>query len=275
MRTTSAFRISIVLLCAAAAAILIVPALFGHDMWLEADSFQVEPGREVVARNGNGTIFVQSENAVTPDRIAQLMLVGPESRRPASPVAKVVGEWLELRWIPELPGNYWLALATRPMRLAMTGAEFNEYLEHDGVPGVLRRRQETGILDRDEVEEYSKYVKAFFQCGKALSSNFGAPLGLRIEIIPEQNPYLLTPGDGLPVRVLFEGEPLSGLTLHAGYDAAPSGVFSGETDGTGRAVIPITASGHWYIRGIHLIQVDGPDHSYESYWAAMTFAVRD
>jgi len=35
-------------------------------------------------------------------------------------------------------------------------------------------------------------------------------LGQKIEIVLQQNPYLLGPGDSLDVKVLFEGKPLVG-----------------------------------------------------------------
>ncbi len=40
------------------------------------------------------------------------------------------------------------------------------------------------------------------------------------------------------------------------------------------SVVRISEPGRWYIRGIHLFQVDQEDHSYESYWATFTFQVK-
>ncbi len=51
-------------------------SVYGHDMWLESSSYFAEPGAELTISAENGFIFVQSENAVTPDRIITLKAVG-------------------------------------------------------------------------------------------------------------------------------------------------------------------------------------------------------
>ena len=38
--------------------------LLAHDMWLESSAFLTQPGEIVTIRNGNGTIYSKSENAV-------------------------------------------------------------------------------------------------------------------------------------------------------------------------------------------------------------------
>ena len=244
-----------------------------HDMWLESSSFMTFPGEKVTIRNGSGTIFQKSENALAPDRIAALLGLDPDGKKFGPGTPYVDGNWLNLDFHPEKYGNYWIALASRPRKIALSGADFNNYLEHDGIPGVLEQRKEKGILDRDEVEEYSKHVKIYLQSGKKRSRNQSRVLGLKIEIVPLKNPYVLQAGDSLPVRVFYGGRPLAGLDLHAGSDSRFSEASHQVTGSDGKAVIPLSTSGRWYIRGIHLFQVDEQDHSYESYWATLTFEV--
>ncbi len=252
---------------------LCVTVVTAHDMWLESSSFLTFPGEKITIRNGSGTIFQKSENAVAPDRIATLLGLDPDGKKFGPGTPYVDGNWLTLDFQPEKYGNYWIALASHPRKIALSGADFNNYLEHDGIPGVLEQRKEGGILDRDEVEEYSKYVKIYLQSGQKRSRNHRQPLGLKIEIVPLKNPYGLLAGDSLPVRVLYGGRPLAGLDLHAGCDAPNSEASDHVTGSGGKAVIPLSTSGRWYIRCIHLQQVDKEDHSYESYWATLTFEV--
>lgn len=246
----------------------------GHDMWLETESFVVnQAGQELVIRNGNGTIYRNSENAVTVDRIATLTAIDPTGSRLDLPTPTVEEPWLRVRFTPQLEGNYWIGLATRPSKIRLTGAEFTEYLEHDGIPSILEERRRKGISGRDEVEQYSKYVKAYLQVGDSQSLNFDSPVGLEIEIVPLTHPYRLKPGESLPVQVLFRGLPLRGMTLHAGHDGRPGDACQVETDRDGKANIDLSRPGKWYIRGIHLAQVDRESHSYESYWTTLTFQV--
>jgi hypothetical protein len=248
--------------------------LFAHDMWLEAESFFVEPGRKVTIRGGNGTIYRVSDNAVTPDRISRWIHLGPggEALDPGPP--QVEGHWLMWTFSPPTEGNYWVAVATEPRRIELPAKDFNAYLEHDGIPLVLEERRRKGILDRDEVEVYSKSVKAYLQAGASQSANFDQALGLPIEIVPEANPYGLELGDSLTVRVLFRGEPLPRFLLHGGYEDSDQEVVQLYSDDRGRVTIPITSAGRWYLRGIHLFEVADREHTYESYWASLTFEVK-
>jgi len=256
------------------ALVSLIALSLAHDMWLESESFIIkEPGSRVLIRNGNGTIYEKSENAVTTDRIARLVILDPNGNEVTPDPPVVTEPWLDIFFTPLSAGNYWVGLATRPNRIRLTGAEFTDYLEHDGIPAILRERQEKGISNREEVEQYSKYVKAFLKVGSKTAPIFNHPLGLTIEIVPLKNPYKLSSGDALPVQVLFQGEPLAGLSLHAGSDDRPQEVSSTVTDREGKASIRLSNPGRWYIRGIHLFQVDKNDHSYESYWATLTFQV--
>ncbi len=258
----------------AASAFLLLAFAFGHDMWLESDSFFVEPGREVWIRVGNGIIYEKSENAVTPDRIAVLKGLAPDAEPISIGQGEVHEEWLRFPFRAEKPGNYWIGVATKPRPIKLSGADFNSYLEHDGLPDALEERRRQGILDREEVEEYSKYVKIFLQVGESLSDNFDVPLGLAIELVPQRNPSQLSPGDELPIRALYQGEPLSGLLIHSGC-ADSSETASRRTDRRGIAAIAVPASGRCYARAIYLRQVESDEFSYRSHWAALTFEVRE
>lgn len=252
---------------------LIVSLVVAHDMWLEPHKFFVSPGEIVTIQNGNGTIYKVSENAVTPDRVSSVALMGPEGEIRQLDKLDVSGNYLEFQVDLQSPGNYWVGLATRSRPIQLTGDEFNEYLEHDGLPHVLKERKEKGISDRAEIEQYSKYVKTYLQVGEERSQNFSVPLGLEIEIVPQRNPYSLGVGQELPIQVLFRGAPLEGFVVHAGFEGQESEGVHSYTDAEGRATITLGGAGKWYIRGIHLFQVDAADHSYESYWATLTFAV--
>ncbi|GAB4237869.1 MAG: hypothetical protein Kow00109_12020 [Acidobacteriota bacterium] len=223
---------------------------------------------------GNGTIFERSENAVALERFTVLGLVSSAGLLPVR-TARIDGNWVRWEFAPPEPGTYWAVAATRPNAIEMTAAEFNEYLEHDGLPHVLDQRRKTGILDRPEKEVYSKYVKALLQVGDRPTDILAEPVGLALEILLLQHPDEVGLGGKLPVQVLFRNRPLEGFLVHAGTAARPDPPLrSVYTDAAGRAEVTITEAGRWYLRGIHLVRVDAEDHSYESYWSSVTFEVR-
>ncbi len=54
-----------------------------------------------------------------------------------------------------------------------------------------------------------KYAKAFYEQSRLFPQRFGLPL----EIIPRQDPYTVSAGDKLEIRVLYQGKPQEGVTV--------------------------------------------------------------
>jgi uncharacterized GH25 family protein len=155
-------------------------------------------------------------------------------------------------------------------------------LEHDGVLDVLASRKEKGAMDKDARELYSKHVKAVFQVGQQRSESFKTKLGYPIEIIPLQNPYQLGKGATLEVLVLKDSKPAANQLVYASYAGYHQHDDNGghveaiktRTDQHGVAKIKISATGHWYIRLIHMVPSDKDGVDYESNWATLTFEIR-
>ena len=158
----------------------------------------------------------------------------------------------------------------------------NDYLAHDGVLDVLEDRQRSGSADRAARERYSKHVKAVFQVGEARSPTFAHVLNYPIEIVPVENPYDLSVGDALTVRVLLRGAPLASQLVYASYDGHHvhdtegdhAEAFSTRTNALGMASIALTATGAWYVRLIHMEESEEDGIDYESNWATLTFEIR-
>ncbi len=102
----------------------------------------------------------------------------------------------------------------------MDAEAFNSYLKHDGVLDMLSSREENNLLESDAIEKYSKHVKAIFQVGDKKTNDWSTSLGYPIEFIPLSNPYDLSTGDTLQVKLLREGKPLANQIVYANY--APS-----------------------------------------------------
>jgi uncharacterized GH25 family protein len=154
--------------------------------------------------------------------------------------------------------------------------EFNEYLAEDGLPRILADREEQDELALPVVERYTKWAKAILRVGEQGDETFEEPVGHRIEIVPEIDPYELRQGGILPCRVLFEDEPLPGATVMATRAGGPRNESQGVTDAAGRARLQIAESGRWYLRTIHMVRpADDSEVQWESFWATVTFEVRN
>lgn len=251
-------------------------ALNAHDLFIKLDSFFVEPNTQIQVPVLNGTFSV-SENAITSDRVLDLSLVSGGSRkRLATTLWTAAGDttWLTLQ--TGASGSYVVGVSTRARDLELSAADFNEYLEHDGIPDVLQARRQSGELARDVVERYHKHVKAVFQVGERRSDDFAEILGYPAEIIPLDNPYSLEVGGILRIRCLVDGNPVARQLVIAGGDGS-AGVISersARTDADGMATFRVDGPGKWYVKFIHMVRSPEEGIDYESKWATLSFEVR-
>lgn len=260
----------------AALALLATSALLAHDLFLKLDSYFLAPDTAVRIPVLNGT-FTQSEAAVNPNRLADLSLVSPAGRTHLPPTAWSIDStrsWLSIRTGEE--GTYLVGASVRPNRIELTGPQFNDYLQEDGILDVLEARKRSNELGKAARERYSKHVKAVFQVGDARTNGFGTVLGYPAEIVPLENPYALSVGGELGVRCLVDGQPAAGQIVQWGGEGAagviPSRMVRTGPDGTAR--VKLDAPGRWYLKFVHMVPLAEADFDYESKWATLTFQVR-
>jgi len=253
--------------------ILAIATISAHDFWLIPQKFSISPGDSQTIFANTGMDFPNSLSAVTPDRVAQFILMGKSVKENIADL-KVQGNSLVAKYTFTKSGTYVVGAALKPKEIKLTAEEFNEYLLHDGLPDIYELRKKEGILDKDAVEHYSKYPKTIIQVGNKLDETPTKPLGLPIEIIPSVNPYGLKLGDDLEVTVLFQGKPLSGAEIAWSYPGLGEELAgSKKTDANGKAAVPLAKVGPYVIRLTHMEWVKKQTHEWESYWTSLTFEV--
>lgn len=261
-----------------AAGLLMISAtlLLAHDLFLKLETYFVPPGTAVRVAVLNGT-FSTSENPVAATRLRDLSVVGPGGRAALPRAAwKPQGDTTWLTLTPASAGTYVVGASLTPSHIALTAAQFNEYLEHDGIPDVLNARRSDGELTKDARERYHKHVKAILQVGDDRTNSFGAVLGYPAEIVPLKNPYATRIGDTLAVRALVDGKAVANQLVIAGgeRDGQKIEETHARSDSTGVARFALREAGKWYIKFIHMVPVSGDSVNYESKWATLTFQVR-
>jgi hypothetical protein len=250
--------------------------LLAHDLFLKLQSYLVEPGAAIEILVLNGT-FDQSENAVTADRVFDISLASPAGTERLDVAAwRAEGDstWLRLR--TGEAGTYVVGAATLPREITLEAGDFNEYLEHDGIPDILELRAERGELHRPATERYSKHVKAVFQVGTERSAGFSTVLGYPAEIVPLANPYELPVGSVLRVRCLVDRHPVPDQMVIWGGEGQDGPLPERRTrsDQDGVAEVMIDAPGKWYVKFINMVPAAEPDLDYVSRWATLTFEAR-
>lgn len=261
-------------------ALLAVELVFAHDLWLVPARFVVAPGAKVAVLLKTGDTFPVSEGAVKAERVERASLVTAGGSTPLtsfrtdgnSTVADVVA--------PRAAGGAVVEVVLKPVATKQPRASFDEFVKHEGLDAVAAQLAREPRQRDEERRTYAKYAKTLLRVGggKGAAALYAKPLGHRLEIVPEADPYALNPGDALPVRLLFDGRPLAGARLVVGSTAAAMATQSNmpgvRTDAEGRARLRLDhLGGAHYVHALHMIPASGrTDVEWESFWATLTFA---
>jgi hypothetical protein len=256
--------------------ILGASVIYAHELFIKLETYFLEAGSDIRVPILNGT-FQLSEGSVTADRVADIVVAGPEGTTRLGTDgwdASTDTTYLTIRTGP--PGTYALGIATRSRLIELDAKTFNEYLQGEGIPDVLDARREAGKLDEDAVERYSKYVKAVYQVGATRSAGWEQVFGFAAELVPLTNPYETAVGDELAFRALVSGKPVAGQLVIAGGERDGEAMEEREarTDEDGVVRFTIDRPGLWYAKFIHMVESDEDGVDYESHWATISFEVR-
>ncbi len=259
-----------------------------HDMFLKLGTYFHQPNTPATIKLFNGT-FDKSENVIARSRMKDVSLVGNgvRSNPDTSDWTEIDSTITVLNFNTGEAGTWVAGLSTYPKNIELTGDEFNEYLEHDGVLDMLEWRRQNNALGEKAVEKYSKHVKAIFQVGDKKTDDWKTVLDYPIEFVPESNPYDLKPGGSLKVKLLWNGQPLPNQLVYTGSDGAGhehSHETGSEeehhhdatqlrTEANGIVTLKDVTEGQWYLRTIHMELSKEEGLTHESNWATLTFEV--
>jgi len=270
------FRLAVLLALTAAG-----PAL-AHDFWIQPEHFWLAPGAGTPVSIVVGHGSFRQRSPVSLERITGFRSIGPDG---------VVDRRPDLRGRPDTqdpvlafkaPGVYMLALDTNSTPSDLPGLRFTDYLKVEGLTPALKLREQTGATDAPGRELFSRRAKAIVQVGpvdarpqvqaQALA-RVTQPLGLTLEIVPERNPYAPDAGDTLPVRIYYEGHPLTGALVKLNnleFDARP--VETHLSDADGRASFRVPRTGTWQLNVIWTRPIKGdPRADFETTFSSLTF----
>jgi len=261
-------------LCLALALIIATP-VFSHDLWIVPGKFVLQPGEKVRVFINSGDAFPASDALINAARIESLTFHSPSSGK--NPISGFVADAKSLtaEITASEPGAAALALVLEPHLIRLKAEEFNQYLEDEGLPQLVKLREALGESDEPTVERYTKSAKALLSVGDRPNERWSEPTGLKMEIVPQATLSALRRGATLRVVVLFEGKPLSDVTVVGGRAGTPAHRVRAMTDSNGEAEVVLGEAGRWYLRALHVIRLqDDPQADWESFWTTVTFEVQ-
>jgi uncharacterized GH25 family protein len=256
-----------------AAVVLSGAPLFAHDMWIEPATFFPESGQIIGVGLRVGEDLLGDPIPRDPALINQFVVEDATGRKP------VVG-----RDGADPAGFFRAAMAglliigyrSNPSAVELEADKFNQYLKEEGLDSVaaLRAsRNESGARAR---ELFSRCAKSLVLSGSPSEAQGDRLLGFTLELVAERNPYALRAGQDLPVRLTFENRPLAGALVVAMNRLNPSEKLTARSDSDGRVRFRLKQSGMWLVKAVHMVPAPaGAKAEWTSYWASLTFALKD
>jgi uncharacterized GH25 family protein len=242
-----------------------------HDFWIEPTRFIAEPGDEIpivlrVGQDLSGDTVPYIDDWFSDYRV--VTPAGPE------PIDAMLGDDPAGRFIAGESGIYLIGYRSTRDFVELEPEKFRSYLRKEGLERIIDARSERNESNLPARELYSRCAKSLLRIGAGGSDDvYRLNLGYTLELMPERNPYALSPGDSLPIVLLYNGKPLVGARIIAFTSDRPEDWISVRTDSGGRVELPLCYPGLWLIKSVHMIQTEpGLGRAeWESFWASLTF----
>lgn len=257
------------------ALLLIATPVAAHDFWLQPNRFNIAPAAPLAVTFQVGHGAARQRWGLGVERIVVLadFFAGSRSDRKADLRTDAAADMVT---IFTKPGLHVLALQSDYATSELPAIRFNDYAKAEGLVTALTARARAGTTDTPGREKYSRRAKALIQVGKMTPANQALatrPIGLRLEIVPDLNPYALGASRRLPVHVLFEGRRLANATVKLTsleFDAKPIAVAV--TDKAGRASFQVPPVGEWLLNVIWTKPVlADPKVDFDTTFSSLTF----
>lgn len=223
------------------------PIVLAHDTWIE------KRHGELVVIYGHG----QDHEAYDPANVKESKGFGPKGQAVA---VKIVKRKENASLSPQGDPSIVTTLYDGGYRVRTT----------DGVK-KMTKREVKGKFEILEALKIQKHCKAIL----APSDSWSKPLGLRFEIVPQKDPFLIKPGDALPIKVALDGKPLEGIVIRSGDGGHSEANSLPRSDKDGMANIIIEKRGFQLINAACKIPLkDDPDADILFLSTSLTFETK-
>lgn len=253
--------------------IIAVPAA-AHDFWIQPNRFQAEAGAGIAFtfQIGHGKFRDRWNNN---QRILSLIDFKSGVPRDLRPQLRNGGSF-DFAMVGATPGLHVIAMQSNYATSELPAIRFNDYTSAEGLVPIMAARKAAGTIDQPGRERYSRRAKALIQIGPTAAGHSAfatRPIGLKLEIVPDRNPYALGADRLLPVHVLYNGRRLPNATVkltNLGDDERP--VAIAVTDRAGRARFRVPVAGNWLLNVLWSEPVrNDPKVEFDTTFSSLTF----
>ena len=244
-----------------------------HDYWIEPSIFRLEPGGRVLFYLRVGENFSGQPAAFSMERTIRFQIDSSSRQIDVLPLQRDPAGMARL----EEGGLQVVSYENTSTYLELPAERFNAYLQAEGLESILRAREEAGASDEPGRESYSRCAKTLLWVEGGQSAAAGAgvhatPVGMPLELLPEDNPYGIKAPATLTVKLLYQGKPVAGALVMAMNKIAPQEVQRVQSGADGSAEFQLQRGGLWMVKAVHMVPgATAEPEDWRSYWASLTF----
>lgn len=245
---------------------------FAQEFWLQPSCFRCRPGEEVNIGFVMGEGFVGEfwDRKKYDMNILQWYSFGRRQDFALQSMEMKLGRQVKL----DREGTHLFALETDTELRTWKADQFGKYLDDNGLNDITEHRIKSNTSDQSVKENCTRYGKVLIQAGAQTDDTFSKSAGLRVEIIPQKNPYALKTGDYLQCLVLFDGKPSPHILVkvwsHLKITTFLQNLYSMD-DGT--ITFPISVPGAWMLSTVKMIPSEKPGADWHSLAGSLVFAI--
>lgn len=227
---------------------------------------------QIVARLKNGEAFEGVNLAYFERRIARFDVVVGDT---IQPVEARMGDNPALDVPAPVGGLVVVVHETTSSSLTYKEwAKFQKFADHKDFANIETQHAANGFPAPPFKERYTRHAKALIAVGEGAGAD--RALGLKTEFIALTNPYATDFDGTMQVQVTLDGAIRADAQVEV-FDRAPDDsvtITLHRTDANGIARVPVRPGHEYLFDAVSIAPItDSDDAVWDTYWAALTFAV--
>lgn len=258
-RKRRAFRRAHTVVAAAIATVALCATARAHDFWIIPDmfSFAADATMHINGRQGGGKF--PAGTPVQPARVVDARVIGANSTTKITEMA-VEGSSLRLNQKPTAAGQYLIVVGLSPSVRREPPAGVIRFLQLEGGAAEGARLERENTLKGLDTVIYTaaSYAATIAQVGTGGPRAFGKAAGLRLELVPVNDPAHVHVGDTLHVRMMGNGKPIVGIGIELAYGIDSTAAATGNVvrlpftaDSKGVLHLPLEKAGPVMLRSAY------------------------
>lgn len=241
-----------------------------HETWLLPGSFRIVANETVRFDLTSGMEFPLNDTAIKAERVerARYRLNNKWSNAITTSPSE---SSLVLEAKPESPGVATVAVELKPKEIELSDALVEEYFEEIDASQGIRSAWDKLKGNMPWKELYSKHAKTFIAVGNVGNdTSWNSPAGLKLELVPQSDPFGLKAGSEFEVILLRDGKPLADFPVGLILESQTERVFA-KTNDRGMARFKLSKAGKALLCTVDLRLKT--DNTWESDFSTLTFHV--